>query len=244
MLRLWPETIAISLFPGVAWIAGKGAAAAPLVFTGTGALLDQLRLLLDAQDPPLRPGSRIVLTVSDTVANIVALRWQPNLQRTAEVNAYARASFEHAGVKIDEGWAMYAEFRNMNAMGLAYSIPNAWLEELIAELTVRNLKLATVLPLSAAIYFERRPRHGTWPAVVVARERDRHVACVFGPAGLIGYDVEAVIGSSEQSARRLSERLAALHGATPRQAAWVADVPTHTPDNAICVGAQPWQGAS
>lgn len=245
MLHLWPETIPISLFPGVAWVARKGAIAAPLICAADAAgtaLLDQLRLFLDAQDPPLRAGSRIALTVSDTVANIVALPWQPHLRRAGEVDAYAQACFELAGIALDDRWTMHAEFRDLGAMGLAYALPNHWLDALLVELAQRRLELATVLPLSATIYFDSRPRQGAWPAAIIAREHGRHVACVFGAAGLIGYDVEAIIGSAGHSAQRLAGRITARFGALPRQAAWIAAAPA--PGAPLSLGGQPWQAAS
>jgi hypothetical protein len=236
---LWPETVAISLFTGIAWICRKGAIAAPMLSDGADALLDQLRRLLDAQEPPLRRGSRIALTVSDTVANIVALHWQPQLQRASEVDAYARACFELAGIALDDGWTMHAEFRDRDAMGLAYALPNAWLDALLAELARRQLVLTNVLPLSAALYFGSRPRKGGWPAVLIAHEQGRKIACVYGTAGLIGYDVEAIIGSAEHSAQRLAGLLAARFGDTPRQAAWIACAPASGTPRLL--GAQPWK---
>lgn len=241
MLRLWPETVDICLFPGVAWRVKKGAKPTPLLCEPTpdaAVLLEQLLSLLDAQDPPLRPGSRVELTVSDTVANVVAMPWQRNIRGTAEIDAYAHACFQHAGLTVDSGWAVHAEFRDLDAFGLAYAIPNVWLESLLAALAQRTLVLSSVLPLSARMYFAGKPRQGAWPCVMFGRERQRHIACVFGPAGLIGYDVEAIVGGVDQSAQRLEGRVAAQHGNILRHAIWQAAA-----DDAARLGQQPWQPA-
>jgi hypothetical protein len=242
VLRLWPETINICLFPGVAWIQKRHVAPKPVTSIAASSPLDQLRTLLDAQEPPLRPGTRIALTVSDTAANIVAMPWQAALQRAAEIDAYAHACFQQAGLTMGDGWTMHAEFRARGAMGLAYALPNALLEAVLVELAPRQLALANVLPLSAALYFGTWPRQGAWPAVLVARERGRHVACVFGPTGLIGYDIEAIVGNAVNSKRRLEGRIAAQYGAAVRRAAWEAC--DDAVDSQVALGHHVWQAAA
>lgn len=226
MLRLWPETVHLSLFPGVAWMTRNGVASEAVDTASDADTVAQLRTLLAATAAPLRTGTRVVLTVSDSLARVVAMQWQRDVQSLAEVDAYAHACLQHAGIALGDGWTMHAQFRDMDAMGLAYALPDALLSVVAAELAERRLVLSTVLPLSASLYFGVRPRRGGWPAVLVATERARHIACVFGPAGMIGYDVEAIVGSPAASAQRLERRLAVRHGAALRRAVWCADAQT------------------
>ena len=105
----------VYLFPGVSWLKRNGRVMSPLVCPPAlqaSAFLDQLRTVLDAQDPPLKTGTKIVLTVSDTIANIAAMPWQSSLHSSAEIDAYAYACFQHAGLAVGDDWTMQAQFRN------------------------------------------------------------------------------------------------------------------------------------
>lgn len=236
MLRLWPETIHIFLFPGAAWVCRNGVTGAPVLSApqrDPAALLDQLRTLLDSQAGDWRAGCHIALTVSDDAASIAALPWQPALQRAAEIDSYARACFEQSGATLDNTWPMHAQFRDFGAMGLAYAFPHAWVTALAAELAQRTFALKSVLPLSGSIFIGARPPAGDGLAVILTQEPYRHAALVFGAGGLLGYDMEMNIGSAAQTAQRLRGRLAAQFGTLARQATWIVD--------ADKPGSQPWQ---
>ena len=122
------------------------------------------------------------------------------------------------------------------AMGLAFALPTAWLTELLSELEMRKLSLASVLPLSAAIYFGVKVKVGAWPSIVLAREHFRHVAYVFSPAGMLGYDAEANIGNPEQSAHRLGGRITAQYGVCRRRSTWTAHAEAQAIENPMLLG--------
>lgn len=244
MLRLWPKTVAVYLFPGISWLKGKGRVTTPLLCPAVlqpAAFLEQLKLILDAQDPPLEAGTKIALTVSDTLASIVTMPWQPSLKNSAEIDAYAHACFQQAGVTLGDEWTMQAQFRNFESIGLAFAFQTNWLRDVLNELKLRQLVLASLLPLSASIYFGVNARARPWPALVLAREHFRYVAYVFGPAGMLGYDVETIIGSAEQSAQRLDGRITSQYGVHGHQRAWIAYAKEEAVVNTMLLGFQAWE---
>lgn len=229
MSLLWPDTVHVGLFPGACWLRNKRAKET-LSLTSTPAhddqaLLNTLAAMLEAESNVLRKGSNVVVTVSDSVAAIAALPWQPSLTRASELQGYARICFEKLGISIDDDWTMHTEFRHYGAMGLAYVLPNAWLAGLIDLLQARGLRLQTVLPVTATAYTYRMLRRQAGKTLILLQEPLRSSALAVDNHGLCGYDVEPVIGSVQESCVRLLRRMSMRHGEITRVAHWSLDLP-------------------
>jgi len=211
---LWPERITGGLFHGQCWITHKGVehGCAPAVTSDTGAtLLNALSALLDARGNALRQRTRVSLVVSDSVAALLPLAWQEQLGTQDEVHSYAKVCFQKRGEDIGADWVMQAVFRHHRETGLAYALPRAWLEELVALLTTRGLVLDRVLPLTAQAYWRAERRAASGNEVLLLREAYRTGALIYGAQGLLAIDAEAGAGQEQVSGRRLLGRIAAFH---------------------------------
>lgn len=228
MSPLWPDTVQVGLFPGLSWLKSKRAekvlslASAPV--HDAKALLNTLAAMLDAEANMLRKGSKVVVTVSNSVAAITTLPWQPSLTRASELQGYARACFEKLGVAIDDEWTMHTEFRHYGAMGLAYALPNAWLADLIDLLQTRDLKLQTVLPVTAKAYAHPMLRRQSGKTLILLQDELCCSALVINSNGLCGYDVEPVIGSPQESSVRLLKRVGVREGEIGNVVSWSLDL--------------------
>lgn len=233
MSLLWPDTLHVGLFPGTSWLkTGRKKAIQPFVVAvdqDPDALLRSLEVMLDTMTVKPRKGSRVIVTVSDTVAAITALPWQPALSRPGEVHSYARICFDKLGITIDGTWAMHAEFRRYAVMGWAYALPNGWIGGLIALLRERGLQLRTVLPASAKALAYRAAHRQAGKQVILLQEALRNSALILGKEGLCGYDAEPVIGSPQESSVRLLTRISARHGAIGRLIHWPLDAAQEKP---------------
>jgi hypothetical protein len=216
----------VGLFPGANWLKTRRTKVQSFADSpdhDAGALLRHLAAMLDSIEDKPRKGSNVVMTVSDSVAVIATMPWQPSLSRTEEINSYARICLEKLGMAIDDDWSMHAEFRHYGAMGLVYALPNAWLAELLDLLKTRELKLRTVLPASAKAYAYRASRQQTGKSLILMQEALRSTAVLLGDAGLCGYDVEPVIESSWETSVRLLKRMGARHNDVLRVIHWGLD---------------------
>jgi len=225
---LWPDTVHVGLFPGLCWLKSKRAEkvlsiASPPVHDAK-ALLDTLAVMLDTEANMLRKGSKVVVTVSNSVAAIASLPWQPSLTLESELQGYARVCFEKFGVAIDDEWTIHTEFRHYGAMGLAYALPNAWLASLIDLLQARGLRLQTVLPVTAKAYAHRMLRRQAGKSLILLQETLCNSALVVDGNGLCSYDAEPVIGSSQESSVRLLKRVGAREGKIGSVISWALDL--------------------
>lgn len=236
MSRLLPETLYCGLFPGHCWLQRKGAATAqsfPLEPSVNGAdLLLALESMLESQSATLRKGTRLAVTVSDTVAAVTALPWQEALREPEELNSYARICFEKTGLMVDDSWVMHTEFRTYGAMGLAYALPQEWMTELDRLVNTKGLRLTTVLPVSAAAYCAQPPYRLDGVALVLLQEATRCSALMYSKEGLLGLDVEPVIRSAQESGMRLLKRTAAYPDRIAAVTHWSPAPPelTQSPD--------------
>ncbi|QDQ25653.1 hypothetical protein FNU76_04410 [Chitinimonas arctica] len=226
MSPLWPKTVYASLFPGRRGLQlGRSAAPRWSEYAPRPApfdLLAELHALLTEHAGQWRPGSRLVLTVSDSLAALAPLAWQPALQTPAEVEAYAQACFEQQGQPLDGEWVQHSDFRHHGRLGLAYALRRGWMAELPALCQAHGLRLRTVLPLSAAVYHRAPCAPGEGKRLLLLGDASRSTALLYDHAGLIGYDVEPAAGDAQAATTRLLRRLAALHGAIEQVATWSA----------------------
>ncbi len=211
MSLLWPDKVVGGLFPGQCWLKCHGAAEVRAVagLDAPGAMMAELAGMLDAQAATIRKGSTVSLMVSDSLGALVALPWHEQLTSPDEVEGYAIACFEKQGITIGGRWVMHAEFRSHGSMGLAYALPKEWINELVAMLDARGLKLDRVLPVTALAYWKVAKVAGAGQAVVLLREPQRISALVYDGAGLQGLDVEPITGNADASGRRLLHKVAA-----------------------------------
>jgi hypothetical protein len=210
---LWPEVLSIGLFPGACWLRRARGTETPIQCepgADPHAMLLALASFLDA-DKAIRKGSRVDVTVSNCMAAITALPWQGNLHRPAELQSYAQVVFETLGMTIDDSWAMHVEFQRHGATGLAYALPKAWMTALIELLEKRGLRLRTILPVSAAAYCRHKTSRSIGNTLLLLQDAAQSSAMVFDGAGMVGYDVEPVIGSAAESSIRLLKRMSARY---------------------------------
>ncbi len=213
MSHLWPETITVGLFADQCWlrrgralslVAGHGQAAAP------ERLLSSLTELLAGQARPAAKRARLHVLVADSAAAIAALPWQDKLTGAEEWGAYAHACFERQGQALDEGWALQTGFRHFRGAGLAYAMPQAWLGELREVAARAGLRLAGVLPVSAAAYWRHGGPRGPAPEALLLAEAHRITGQLWARGRLLGVDVQPLIGGVHASGARLLRRMSAL----------------------------------
>lgn len=231
MLRLWPEEIQVGLFADHCWLR-KGRSGPVREYPANeprvdSTLLERLAPMLDDPAHALRPGAKVALLVSDALAALTAMPWQPALDHPGELRRYAEVCFEKQGTEIDSDWSLHAQFRHYEASGLAYALPAAWLAELHRVLQDRGLRLGRVLPASAAAYFLARRGDRTGRQILLLRELRRTTALSLGPRGLDGLDVEPVTSSSGASVARLLRRLRADANPIANATLWTAEPQSH-----------------
>ena len=222
MLRLWPDEVQIGLFTDHCWVRRRGGTtqdyAAPQygddaeLSDGSGAeLLRMLGSILADPASGIRAGSRVALTVSDTLAAIVTMPWQESLGAAAEQRQYARLLFEREGRDIGTDWTIRADFFAYASQGLAFALPNVLLSTIERMVGERGLVLQRVLPATAAAFYlplgSSVGRH-----LFILHEPTRSSALVFSSGRFDGFDVEPTIAGSVEGPRRLLCRISATHG--------------------------------
>jgi hypothetical protein len=228
----WPEKLRAGLFPGRCWLQGRRAVTthslslAPSI--GSTGLLRAMETMLDERADVLRKGSRLTVTVSDSAAAITTLPWHDALHRTAELESYARICFEKQGIVVDGDWVLRVAFRRYRETGIAYALPRDWLVELAQSTSARGLRLTTVLPLTAAAYFESQFRRTGEVALQMLREENHASALIYSGASLVGRDVEPVTASGIESGVRLLRRVSASHSNIARVVEWSSESPEHS----------------
>ncbi|GLR13670.1 hypothetical protein GCM10007907_24600 [Chitinimonas prasina] len=231
MSLLWPDRVHVGLFSGHCWLQqGKASTEAPIACPQPDDYLLALDALLDKPTKALRPGSRVALTVSDSLAASIALPWQAELTEAGELATYARICFEQAGIEVGADWVLATYFRHYGAQGLAYALPAGWLEQLGASLQRRGLRLQGVLPASAAAYSLHACPAKQTLSLLLLREPTRITALVYVLGKLQARDVEPVTRSEQEAGTRLLRRLSVQHGNFARVDTWSplgpeADIP-------------------
>ena len=240
MLRLSPDifrtvvgasfgtTLSAGLFTDHCWLEGKKIAinlTCPLA-SNTGKhstdLLASLSVMLGEQKQNIRKNGNLSLTVTDNIAEVLALPWQDNLRSPSELHNYAQIYFEKQGVVINDNWVVHTEFKRYREMGLAYALPRTWVQALAELVESKGMQLKTVLPISAAAYCNVNATKKTAPTLLLLTEETRTTGMVFGDAGLLTYDVEAVAGAEHDSCKRLLLRASANHDNIARIVDWTS----------------------
>ncbi|WP_373989874.1 hypothetical protein [Duganella sp. BuS-21] len=226
MLRLWPETLHVGLFPGCCWLR-CGAADLDIpevarVVSADADLLSSLAAMLEAQGATLRKGSRIDILVSDSVAMLAVLPWQEQLSSPAEMHGYAVACFEQQGIEISDSWTLQTAFRSHRAAGLGYAVRTDWIGRLLAIVQAAGLRLGSVLPVSAAAYWRHRPPSRTKQSTLLLSEAKRLTALSFSGRCLHSIDIEPVTACSI-AGTRLVTRVQAVSGMAPQVGLWAPE---------------------
>lgn len=254
MLRLWPETLHAGLFPGHAWLAG-GTRREPLqrhpaAIDGAG-LLNELQAMFALLPPSAGRRRHLHLLVSDSLAAVTTLPWQERLHGQGEMAAYADACFERGGLTLDGSWVKHNGFRQFRHAGIAYALPQAWLSALVAMCAAHQVRLQSVLPVSAASYWRlrRQPKRGVgWLLLTEAR---RVTGLVYRDGSLAAIDVQPVTSDTATAGARLLRRLSARYPAPLQVRYWSPDgavassppsfIGTHLTDAAVIqLGREAW----
>jgi hypothetical protein len=209
VLRLWPKEVQVGLFEDSCWlrVGKKGPVRnyVPDAADGEG-MLRQLASMLDDAYEIAGKGASVVLTVSDALAAVICIQWQPHLRAANELRRYAEICFEKQGREVDSTWLTQTEYRNFQANGIAYSLPAAWVADAEKLIESRGLRLARVLPVSAAIYCLALPRtKGGRLGVMLEAKRISLLA--YGRSGLESFEVEPVTAAPSDALRRLLRRV-------------------------------------
>lgn len=230
MLRLWPDVIHIGLFTDYCWLQRTGGPVRsyPVVPSNDQSarsgpnhlLLQTLAFMLDDSAKQLRPGSRIVMTVTDSLAAIVTMPWQDSLSGAAELRRYAQLLFGKVGREVGADWVVRAEFCSYGSTGLAYAMTRDFLLEVEQIVSSRGLRLRRVLPACAAAF--HLPSRSQWGGkrLFLMRERERTSGLAFSAHGFEGLDVEPATGETINAMRRVVRRSVAIHGAALNVIQW------------------------
>lgn len=227
MLRLWPDTINIGLFPGHCWLQSRSQFTpvfCPSPSEGRAAdLLETFSSMLENPAFKFRRGDALAITTSDSIATVDSMPWQENLHTSGELEMYASMCFERNHKIVNSAWVTHAAFSQYGSAGIAYALPRAWLAPLAEQIAQRGLRLQTVMPIAARAYFKppRAQRHGQ--SLVLLQESTRLSALVYHGGGMLAYDVEPIIGTAAASIRRLLRRLSGSHEKIRQINLWTQD---------------------
>jgi len=226
VLRLWPDSAQLGLFPDHCWLRHRGTIYEHSLPQVTGpldeALLQAAAELLVAHADKLGKRSRIDVLVSDEIAAVMPLPWQDQLGGDQEREAYALACFEARQIAVNSEWAVRADFRQHGANGLAYALSRRWLTRLLELTTAAGYTLREVLPVSAAAYYRHRPIRGSSHSLLLLKEARRTTAFRFHGSKLLDLDVEPVTLSTSESGKRLLRRVLPDEVATSHVFEWTS----------------------
>lgn len=206
MLRLWPEKLHVGLFGDHGWVRhGKAPVNALVVPAGTTSL-GMLEAALDDCKGRISARTRVVLTVTDACAAVIAVPWHSQLSGQDELQRFAQLCFEQQGREVDATWAMHAAYRHYGAAGMAWALPRAWLAEVERLVLASGARLESVQPAAAVAYQRVRRQRGANLGLVLLRETRRCSVLRVDRHGLLGMDVESVTASQASAVIRLLRR--------------------------------------
>lgn len=226
MLRLWPDSAQLGLFPDHCWLRHRGTIYEHSLPQVTGpldeALLQAAAELLVTHADKLGKRSRMDVLVSDEIAAVMPLPWQDQLGGDQEREAYALACFEARQIAVNSEWVIQADFRKHGTTGLAYALPREWLARLLELSTAAGYRLREVLPVSAAAYYRHRPTRGAAHSLLLLKEARRTTAFCFQGRALLALDVEPVTSSTPEPGKRLLSRVLTDEAAASHAFEWTA----------------------
>jgi len=223
VLRLWPKTWQVSLFPTCSWISHKKE---NLCLSEEHTCIDMYTAftqILDERDELFREGDHLGISISDTSARTVLLPWQERLDSFAELEAYARICFEMQGMALDDTWSVYADFPSYRGDGLAYAIPHASLNRLLEIAQKKNLKISEVVPNSARGFYAGLNMKEKGSHLLLLHESTRFSSLLFHDQKVVAYDVEVPTGAKETALTRLFSRIACAHSDIANISYWPLD---------------------
>jgi hypothetical protein len=222
VLRLWPDTLHVGLFVGHGWVQRGKEPLRPLPAASDGSPLTMLAALLEELKGKLAPRTRVVLTVSDSLAAITTLPWHPQLQQDEELHRFAQLCFEQQGREVDASWAMHAAYRHFGAAGMAWALPRTWLLEAERIVVASGARLVRVQPATAAACQLGGRQRGDAIGIFLLRETTRCTALRFDRHGFVSLDVEPVTTQAEGAVSRILRRVAGGSTAVSSVACWDA----------------------
>ncbi len=209
MLRLLPDRWYAGLFGQNAWLAngaGTNTLAAPQSLPGSASPPELLDALLQAS-PQRRSGSKLSVMVPSQSTRCISVPWSAGLRGEEELQAYALAHLERAGLGALDGHAVHAEFRHYGAQGFAYAVPRLLLDELHAVARRHDLDLTTALPIVGVAHLTARRARGAGCELTLIAEEASVGALAMDRNGLQRFDAEPAVGGQGAALRRLLTRL-------------------------------------
>lgn len=211
MSLLWSDTLYVGLFPGYCWLESRRIKIEHTFAFDHGNIEQDIIHVLDElliqQRVQIGLINRVVLTVSDSFGAIVDLPWRDELDAENEIHNYARICLERRFLSIDNTWAMHTEFLSFRQNGLAYAFPNVWLDQLKSIFARHKLKIAQLLPVSAAFYCKQKQFVKKGAYLLMLTETKQTTGLLFARNGLLAMDVEPVLQSMTDSCNRLFRRI-------------------------------------
>jgi hypothetical protein len=224
VLRLWPDRVVVGMFDSHTWVADwKGrplSPSSPQREDAPDVSNAPLEVILDRFSDAIPRGADVLLLVSDSLASLIALPWQSGLRRPAELTRYAQLCFERAGLDVAGKSVLHAEFHHFGRLGLAYAFPRELVLQNESICRHRGVRLARILPASAAAYFSPRAGRGSGLSVWLLGEERRVTALVHDAAGLRAYEVEPASPARDIASTRLLRKARALYGEASTIALW------------------------
>jgi len=211
VLRLLPERLYAGLFGHSAWLS-QGAAGQQLPAPAnlpTGATPSELLDTLLNNAPPRRRAAKLSIMLPSQSARCVSLPWSEDLRTEEELQAYALAHFEMAGLGTFDDNVVHAAFRHYGAKGFAYAVPKQLIGDLYAVAVRHDLELTTAIPIGGVAHLAAKRTRGKGSELSVIVEDASVSALVMDGKGLQHYDVEPVVCGPGATLRRLLTRVTA-----------------------------------
>lgn len=220
MLRLWPERLSMYLLPDGASIHGgkelRRTIPAPVDLGARFALIAQQLLPVAETRSTLMPVLDVVL--SDEMARLRLLPWQPRLRGDAQQQRYAEACFEADGLDCGD-WLVRASYRRFGGAGLGLAVRRETLASLAETAAQRAVRLRSVLPVTAAAYWRHRTSRGSHEILVLDEGR-RLTALCYARGELSAIDVQQAGEARELALARLMRRCRATFPQASKLAYW------------------------
>lgn len=220
MLHLWPERLSMYLLPDSASIhVGSqlhSAIPAPVDFGARFAVIAQQLLPVAVKRSWLIPVLDIVL--SDEMARLRLLQWQPRLRSGAQQQRYAEACFEADGLDCRD-WLVQASYRQFGGSGLGLAVRREALAGLAEISALRKVRLRSALPVTAAAYWRHRASRSSHDILVLDEGR-RLTSLCYAKGELCAIDVQQAGETRELALARLMRRCRATFPQASKLAYW------------------------